>query len=124
VDILTSQDRYKYFIHASADMISSVSVDLDALGHPDEGYEDWGSGKNYLHIVSPNIVLTMPEMIAREVVEKNKDERYKIEVEDFDQMKDLSKRVRGATLLDLYVRLIQTFDHFYDDEEEDFYVIA
>jgi hypothetical protein len=47
VDILT-RDRYNYFIHASADMISSFSVDLDAR---------WGSEKNYLHIVSPNMVL-------------------------------------------------------------------
>jgi hypothetical protein len=106
-------------------MIETFSVDLETVGPVDEDYSmggGWSGGNNFLYVVSPSSVLS--DIAWKEQDREEGDGGDEDEEEDNDEEGNLSKKVRGETLLGLYVKLLNGFDHFYNHDEEGFWIIA
>ncbi|KAL3425197.1 hypothetical protein PVAG01_04478 [Phlyctema vagabunda] len=117
--------RYQFYIHADKEMIESFSTDLKTIGPIDEDFPiggGWSSGKNFLYLVSPSTILSDIEWRKRDREDIRREDNDK--EEDIDMEGNLSKKVRGGTLLDLYVKLLNGFDYFYNHDEEGFWIIA
>lgn len=120
-DWTPTRNRYNYFIHASADVISSYSIDFATRGHPDEGHNDWEYGENNLHVVSPDLVISEVERMERKAAEMDgmdeinpvdEEDMYFVEEVPIAENEDFNKKVRGPTFSDLYVKLMSSFDYF------------
>lgn len=120
--------RFLYYVYATKEVIKSYSNDSEnfgIIGEDDPTGGTWVGGQNYLHVVSPGSVLAQARWTKAdrddESGEGNQEEE---DDDDNDQEGNLSKKIRGATLVDLYLKLVDGLDHFYNDHDEGFWVIA
>lgn len=101
--------RYRYFIHVDTAILDAIHADVGYLDpvEDDDGYQWRGQGQNHMYLIDTHILFQsdwsgdsgMERQVLREWTSEEEDE-----VEERDAF---CKRVKGETMLGLYMGLLQ-----------------